>query len=97
MEATPITRYHRWHVRLWTRFFVIATISALGAMAAVACALPNPAMFFTGVAAICVLAPLLSLAVGWPILLIYAGKAAWGLIRGRQRNGSGSSSGVSAQ
>jgi hypothetical protein len=88
MEATPITRYHRRFVRLLVRLVVIGSLAALGAGAAVACALPNPAVFFSGIAMICVAVPLLSLVIGWPILLIFGGKAALDLLRCWRRNAS---------
>jgi hypothetical protein len=63
----------------------LAALAALGAAMAVACGLPNPAMLLAGVAVICVAVPLLSLAIGWPILLIFLGKSALGAVRhGRQ-------------
>jgi hypothetical protein len=79
MEATPITRHHRRIARLWARLATVAAIAIFGAAVAIACALPNPAMLLTAIATVCVAVPLISLAIGWPILLLFAGKSAVGL------------------
>ena len=84
MEATHLTRRER---RNLGRFVLFVALTLLGTLSAVACALPNPAMFFAGLATLGVAVPLMSLAVGWPILLVLVCKTAMDLI-GRRRHSS---------
>ena len=95
MEATHLTRRQRRNLSVLV-LFIAGT--SLGTAVAVAWALPDPAVFFAGLAALGVAVPLMSLAIGWPILLIFGGKAALDLIRRWRRNalrgcGEGSTAG----